>query len=62
MKFELSEEQITKLEEWKKAIKIVHGEYGLFTYSFRPNSIGVEVEVYSDVANATLDLTELDKW
>jgi hypothetical protein len=62
MKFELSEEQITKLEEWKKAIKIVHGEYGLFTYSFSPNGIGVEVEVYSDVANTTLDLTELDKW
>ena len=62
MKFDLSEEQITKLEEWKKAIKIVHGEYGLFTYSFSPNGIGMEVEVYSHAAKATLDLTELDKW
>ena len=44
MKFDLSEEQITKLDEWKKAIKIVYGEYGLFTYSFTPNGIGTSLK------------------
>jgi hypothetical protein len=62
MKFDLSEEQITKLEEWKKAIKVIYGEYGLFTYSFTPNGIGTEVEVYSNLAKTSLDLTEIDKW
>jgi hypothetical protein len=62
MKFDLSEEQITKLDEWKKAIKIVYGEYGLFTYSFSPNGVGTGVEVFSDVAKTSIDLTEIDKW
>jgi hypothetical protein len=62
MKFDLSEEQITKLEEWKRAIKVVYGEYGLFTYSFTPNGIGVEVEVYSDLAKTSLDITEIENW
>lgn len=62
MKFDLSEEQITKLEEWKRAIKVVYGEYGLFTYSFTPNGIGVEVEVYSDFAKTSLDITEIENW
>ena len=62
MKFDLSEEQITKLEEWKRAIKVVYGEYGLFTYSFKPNGIGVEVEVYIDLAKTSLDITEIENW
>lgn len=62
MKFDLSEEQITKLDEWKKAIKIVYGEYGLFTYSFTPNGIGTSLEVFSDIAKTSIDLTEIDKW
>lgn len=62
MKFDLSEEQITKLDEWKKAIKVVYGEYGLFTYSFTPNGIGTSLEVFSDIAKTSIDLTEIDKW
>lgn len=62
MKFDLSEEQITKLDEWKKAIKVVYGEYGLFTYSFTPNGIGTSLEVFSDIAKTSIDLTEVDKW
>ena len=62
MKFDLSEEQITKLDEWKKAIKIVYGEYGLFTYSFSPTGIGTSVEVFSDIAKTSIDLTEIDNW
>lgn len=62
MKFELSEEQIQKLDEWKKAIKVVYGEYGLFTYSFSPNGIGTGVEVFSDIAKTSIELSEYDKW
>ncbi len=62
MKFELDEEELTKLKEWQDAIKKVFGEYGRYTYSFTPNGIGVEIEVYSDLAKTTLDLTNVDKW
>lgn len=62
MKFELYEEQIVKLKEWKDAIKLIYGEYGKFVYSFTPTGIGNIVEVYSELAKTTLDLTEEDKW
>jgi hypothetical protein len=62
MKFDLCDDQIKKLDEWKSAIKVVFGEYGRFTYKFTPNGIGVEVEVYSELADISLDLTEIDKW
>lgn len=62
MSFDLCEDQLQKLDEWKKAIKIVYGEYGLFTYSFTPNGIGTSVVVFSDIAKTSIDLTEIDKW
>ena len=62
MKFELYDDQLVKLKEWQEAIKVVFGEYGRFTYKFTPNGIGVEVEVYSELADVSLDLTEIDKW
>ena len=62
MEFDLCDDQIQKLDEWKKSIKIVFGEYGLFTYKFTPTGIGTSVEVYSELADVSLDLTEIDKW
>ncbi len=62
MKFELYDDQLVKLNEWKEAIKVVFGEYGLFTYKFTPNGIGVGVNVYSQLADISIDLTEIDKW
>ena len=62
MKFDLSEEQITKLDEWKKAIKIVYGEYGLFTWKLTPNGIGMGISVFSHLAKVEIDLTDVDSW
>lgn len=63
MKFELSETQMSKLKEWQEAIKTIYGEYGSYTYNFRPTGIGDVVTVESDLApNAILDLTEVETW
>ncbi len=63
MKCELTETQMSKLKEWQDAIKIVYGEYGSFTFSFRPTGIGEGVTVESDLAKgAILDLTEVENW
>jgi hypothetical protein len=64
LNFELSETQMKKLEKWQSAIKTIYGEYGSYTYSFRPTGIGDVVTVESDLvgSNHVLDLTEEDKW
>jgi hypothetical protein len=63
MKFELSENQMSKLKQWKEAIKTIHGEYGSYVYSFMPAGIGDVVTVEcSLVPNKKLDLTEIETW
>jgi hypothetical protein len=63
MKFELTETQMSKLKEWQEAIKTIYGEYGSYTYSFRPTGIGDVVTVECDlISNRILDLTEIDTW
>jgi hypothetical protein len=58
MKFELDDSQIERLEEWQKTIKERYGEFGGYKYSFTPTGIGDIVEVYSDLDNTTLDLSD----
>ena len=60
--FTLDEDQVKKLEEWKEHIKIIYGKYGDYEYRFTSNGIGQIVNVYSELANTTLDLTNVDKW
>jgi hypothetical protein len=64
MKFELSETQMSKLKEWQEAIKTIYGEYGSYTYCFRPTGIGEVVTVSSDLVGDkhVLDLTEIETW
>lgn len=62
MKFELNEKQVTKLNEWKEAIKVVFGEYGNYKFTFTPTGIGDGVEVYSDLAKKSISLTDYDSW
>ena len=61
-KFELDEDQMSRLEDWQAGIKKKYGEYGLYTYSFTPTGIGDIIKVYSDTAKKTLDLSDVDKW
>lgn len=64
MKFELSETQMSKLKEWQEAIRTIYGEYGSYTYCFRPTGIGDVITVHSDLVGdeKVLDLTEVEKW
>lgn len=62
MKFELNKKEVDKLKEWKEAIKVIYGEYGKFTYSFTPTGIANHIEVYSELANKSIDLTDVDSW
>jgi len=59
--FALDEQQSKKLSIWKEAINTIYGEYGLYTYSFRPITDGTVVTVTSDlVPDRILDLTNID--
>ena len=58
MKFEMSETQRVKLEEWQDAITKVYGMTGDFQYIFKPLGTGYSLVVYSELANFQLDLTE----
>jgi hypothetical protein len=60
--FTLDEEQVKKLEEWQEHIKAIYGKYGDYEYRFSSSGIGQIVEVYSGLADVTLDLTDVDKW
>ena len=62
MSFFLYKEQKERLDEWKKAIKLLHGEYGTFDYIFTPTGIGDGVTVYSHLAKVSIDLTDVEKW
>jgi hypothetical protein len=60
--FELSDKQQARFDEWKAAIKKIYGEYGHFRWTISPTGIGSGLEVYSDLARTTLDLTDVDSW
>lgn len=60
--FELSDAQQKDFDEWKSAIKNIYGEYGTFEWTIKPTGIGNGLVVYSKLANAKLDLTDIDSW
>lgn len=63
MVFEIDEDQAKKLKEWKDAIKLIYGDYGNFEYRFSSGGgIGMCVRVYSELAEAEIDLTDVSKW
>jgi hypothetical protein len=52
-----------KLKKWQDAIKLIYGEYGNFEYRFSSGGgIGLVVKVYSELAEAEIDLTDVSKW
>jgi hypothetical protein len=63
MTFEIDEDQMKKLKKWQDAIKLIYGEYGNFEYRFSSGGgIGLVVKVYSELAEAEIDLTDVSKW
>lgn len=63
MKFELTEDQMNKVKVWQEAIHTIFGEYGSYTYCFKPTGIGDVITVQCDlVPNKELDLTDIETW
>jgi hypothetical protein len=68
MKFELTEEQMQKGDEFRKAQNEVTGTNyygaigGVLTYLFTPTGIGCAVTVRHEVTKKELDLTDYDSW
>ena len=60
--FELSDAQQKEFDDWKDAIKKLHGEYGHFEWTISPTGIGNGIRVWSSLAKVELDLTEVDTW
>ncbi len=59
---ELSDTEQQKFDEWKTHIKAIYGEYGLFTWKITPTGIGSSLVVYSHLAKAEIDLTDVESW
>ncbi|WP_026462598.1 hypothetical protein [Adhaeribacter aquaticus] len=62
MTFNINEAQAKKLKEWQNALKLIYGEVGILVYKFTPNGIHVNVEVYSENARASIDITDSDNF
>lgn len=64
MTFNLDEKQMAKLKSWQESIHTIYGEYGSYTYCFRPTGIGDVITVISDLVGDKwpLNLTEVDSW
>lgn len=60
--FELNDKEIKRFDIWKKAIKEIYGEYGMFDFTFSPTGIGTIVKVYSHLIKKEIDITDLDSW
>jgi hypothetical protein len=61
--YKLDQEESKKLKEWQEHIKAIYGSYGDYVYSFESGGgIGIIKKVWSKLANAELDLTDIDKW
>ena len=59
---ELSDKQNSLYLEWISHIKAIYGEYGTFTWKITPNSIGLEISVYSHLTKTELNLTDVGSW
>jgi hypothetical protein len=61
--FTISKDQVKKLEEWQGHIKAIYGEYGDYDYVFNSGGgIGVDITVFSSLANTTLNLTDYENF
>lgn len=60
--FSLSETQEEKFNIWKERIKEIFGEYGHFSFTFKPYGVGTSIYIYSDLLKEYLDLSEVESW
>ena len=63
MEFKLTEVENKRAEDFCNALKEVYGEVGTIKYIFTPASgLGYGVDIHSEKANITKDITDYESW
>ena len=63
MEFKLSEVEIQRAKEFENALIQIYGETGVIKYIFTPASgLGYGVDIHSEKANITKDITDYESW
>jgi len=60
--FSLTSKEEEEADKFKAAVKEIYGEWGMFRYTFSPTGIGSGVEIHSDLANTSKNITDIDSW
>ena len=63
MEFKLTEVEIQRAKEFENALIQIYGETGVIKYIFTPaTGLGYGVEIHSEKANITKDITDYESW
>jgi len=63
MEFKLNEVENKRVEEFENALVQIYGETGVIKYIFTPaTGLGYGVEIHSEKANITKDITDYESW
>ena len=63
MEFKLTEVENQRAKEFENALIQIYGETGVIKYIFTPASgLGYGVDIHSEKANITKDITDYESW
>ena len=63
MEFKLTEKEEERVKEFEAALVQIYGETGTIKYIFTPASgLGYGIEIHSEKANITKDITDYENW
>jgi hypothetical protein len=63
MEFKLTEVEIQRAKEFENALIQIYGETGTIKYIFTPAAgLGYGVDIHSEKANITKDITDYESW
>ena len=63
MEFKLTEKEVERVKEFEAALVQIYGETGVIKFIFTPaNGLGYGVDIHSEKANITKDITDYESW
>jgi len=63
MEFKLTEVEEARVKEFETALMQIYGEVGIIKYIFTPaTGLGYGIEIHSEKANITKDITDYESW
>jgi len=63
MEFKLTEVETQRAKEFENALIQIYGDTGVIKYIFTPASgLGYGVDIHSEKANITKDITDYESW